>query len=70
MTNIIEFPDKNAPASDCVYKDHNGDTWYKYSVSYDDGREYTFQLWAKSIEDAERRLKLPMKVKCQIIKEV
>lgn len=67
--NIIKFPDPNAPDSDCIYED-GGVTWYKYSVSYVDGdREFSFSIWATSFDDAERRLKLPMKIHGQIISE-
>lgn len=67
--NIVKFPDKNAPDSDCIYED-NGITWYKYGVSYTDGdKEFGFSIWAQSFEDAERRLKLPMKIDGQIISE-
>ncbi len=67
--NIVKFPDKNAPDSDCIYED-NGVIWRKYGVNYiDDGKEFTFQIWATSFDDAERRLKLPMKIDGQIISE-
>jgi len=70
MDNIVKFPDKNAPDSECIYEE-NGVIWKKYSASYeDDGKEFGFQIWATSIEDAERRLKLPIKIDGQIISEV
>lgn len=69
MDNIVKFPDKNAFDSDCIYED-NGVTWYKYSVSYIDGdKEFGFLIWATSFDDAERRLKFPMKIDGQIISE-
>ena len=69
MADIINFSDKNAPDSNCVYE-NNGVTWYKYGASYVDGdREFVFSIWATSFEDAERRLKLPMKINGQIISD-
>lgn len=68
--NITNFPDRNAPDSDYHYED-NGGSWYKYSASYVDGdKEFIFSIWAQSFEDAERRLKLPMKINGQILAEV
>lgn len=68
--NIVNFPDRNAPDSDCYYED-NGVSWHKYSASYVDGdKEFMFSIWAQSLEDAERRLKLPMKINGQILTEI
>lgn len=68
--NILNFPDRNSPDNDCQYKDDR-ESWYKYSASYVDGdKEFVFSIWARSFEDAERRLKLPMKINGQILTEI
>ena len=70
MDNLIEFPNLNLPDADFIYKDNNGSVWNKYSASYFDGdREFVFEISATSIEDAERRLKLPMKINGIILTE-
>lgn len=67
---IINFPDVNIVDPACRFTDGNGQEWKKYAIEYDDdGKPYTFQLWALSPEDAERRLKLPMRVAGQIMNE-
>ena len=70
MDNIIKFKDINSPDADLIYKDDKGAVWNKYSASYFDGdMEFVFEISATSIEDAERRLKLPMKINGIILTE-
>ncbi len=70
MDNIIKFQDINSPDTHLTYKDDNGAIWNKYSASYFDGdREFVFEISATSFEDAERRLKLPMKINGIILTE-
>lgn len=46
------------PDSEQTYTDANGVKWFKYGVEYTDqrGRTMSFELWAKSFADADRRL--------------
>lgn len=70
MADIIKFPDKNAPNNKHVFVDIEGNTWFEYSASYvDKDKRYAFSLWAKSIDDAQRILKLPIIIDGQIISD-
>lgn len=57
-SNIIDFDNLlNAPAPDCVYVDEEGTKWFRFFVDYSfEGKGYTFDLWAKSLQDADKRL--------------
>lgn len=59
MSNIVEFPNPNAPDADCVQV-INGVKWYLYTIDYKYEPSilgyFSFRIWATGIEDAERRL--------------
>lgn len=40
------------------FKDHRGDTWYRYTCSYTDheGLKYCLDMWARNNQDADLRL--------------
>lgn len=56
------------------HRDIYGKLWYQFVCDYQDGDvDFTFQIWAKDIEDAERRMgliKQNCKVAGQLISEV
>jgi hypothetical protein len=56
--NVVQFPDKNAPDSDHVFVDDQGETWYRFTCSYVDYRRarMVFDIWALSQADAENRM--------------
>lgn len=63
MNNIIDISKRvkakaDEPSEDCVMTDDGGTRWFKYSVSYKSGIDtvFSFYIWAKSFDDAERRL--------------
>lgn len=60
MSNIVDIRDKlNPPDAACIWKDQNGENWFKYSVRYlIDDRVFSFSIWAQSMKDAQERLDL------------
>jgi len=56
------------------HRDIYGKLWYQFVCDYQDGDVgFTFQIWAKDIEDAERRMgliKQNCKVAGQLISEI
>ena len=71
MADIINFPDRNHPDNNHIFTDDEGATWFEYSASYmDKEKKYSFSLWAKSIDDAQRILKLPIIIEGQIIRQI
>ncbi len=62
MDNIIQFPTINkAPDQDQTFIDEYGEEWFNFGLVYTDkneGRSFGLNLWARSQEDAERRIKL------------
>ena len=44
---------------DISFRDDKGTLWYQYVCDYYDGDQtFTFEIWAESYEDAERRMNL------------
>lgn len=55
--NVITFPPKNQPDPKHVCTDAQGVTWYEFAVDFaDDDNVFSFRIWAKNNEDAERRV--------------
>ncbi len=56
--SIIQFPDVNKPDPDCIGENGKGETIYPFQVTYtiDADRQFTFDVWGTSFEDADRKL--------------
>ena len=49
------------------HRDIYGKLWYQFVCDYQDGDvDFTFQIWARDIEDAERRMGL-IKQNCKVV---
>lgn len=50
---------REGPDAEFVVRDEMGVKWFTYGVRYRDGdAEFSFRIFARDFEDAERRLKL------------
>ena len=76
MTDIVDLNSerhKREADSDCILV-VDGEQWFKYSGSYDhDGVEFSFEFWAKSMQDAERsieHMRETLRLDGQILREI
>lgn len=57
MSNIIEFRPGDKPDAEFVRKDDYGREMYLFALSYEfEGGTWSNQVWAYSIEEAQRRV--------------
>jgi hypothetical protein len=66
MAEIIAFPAaaKRAPephpdVKPHVHIDHKGTLWYRFMIEFQiDDAEFSFDMWARDMDDANRRLQI------------